>query len=156
MESVSLRRAHLKIMALVAAAIILALPESTFSVAIYQSYAQNSTSEKNRAAAQVFRTYSQLEEKGDYSHIYELLSNRFKQKLKTESNVRSASDYQQLRRSSEAQWSQIRLLKIKEEKRGLRFVVSAKVEESGDIQQVRSTYYLVEEDGKWKIDGWTY
>jgi len=128
-----------------------------------RSNVKNLQDERKRAAVEMFRSYSKLEEKQDYIHIYNLLSSRFRQDLQREDfrslgiadKIKTASGYNRLRLASEARWSKFRILKIDSMNDGYKFLVEAKVEESGVIEDVKKTYYLIQEHGKWKIDRWT-
>jgi hypothetical protein len=157
MESMSLKRFHPRPRILVIATVLFAvLTPSLLGEQSKPGLTASPESEAKREAMRLFRLYSELEERQDYTHIYDLLSRRFKEELKKESKVKTASDYNQLRLSSEAQWTQFRMVKISKEQGGLKCLVTANVEEAGDKEKVTSTYRLIEENGKWKIDSWNY
>jgi hypothetical protein len=120
-----------------------------------QSPAQKPQSGDQRAALKVFQLYARFEEKQDYSHIYDLISSRYREELRREEKVESAKDYERLRLSSEAQWSQFRVVKIDDQDAaGFRFLVESRVEESGVVETDSHFYYLVMDRGRWKIDRW--
>jgi hypothetical protein len=141
-------RATSKVLAI---ASILSLAFATSS----QSDDKKSQGDERRAVVAMCRAYARLEEKQDYLRVYNLLSPRFKRKLEMEENVKNATDYNQLRLSSEAQWSNFKILGIdRQSNDGYKLLVEGRVNESGIVDIVKRTYYIVEDQGKWKIDRW--
>jgi len=104
----------------------------------------------------VFQSYIQLEVKQDYAAIYGLLSSRFKRELEKSIQVTSANGYSRARLSSETQWSEFRIISLVRIRGSFKLTAEAKAEESGTIDNVKSTYYLIREHGTWKIDRWDY
>src|SRR4029077_7110937 len=119
-----------------------------------QATAQKSQLDERQAAVKVFQSYVKLEEKQDYLDIYNLFSNRYMEQLKREEKVQNASDYERSRLSSEAQWSQFRIITIDSRDNGFRLLVEARAEESGVVENDRKFYYIVRDHGQWKIDRW--
>ncbi len=145
------------LVSLVASFLGLGLAMSLFATSSPQSNAPKSHLEEQRAAHAVFRAYTRFEEKQEYAHIYDLLSRRFKLKLEREENVKDEVGYKNLRLSSEAQWSNFQIGKIEYQSNDtFKFIVTAKVEESGVVDNVKCTYSLVRDRGKWRIDRWDH
>ena len=102
------------------------------------------------------QTYFSLEEEQKYADIYDLLSQRLRNDLKN-FDVSSPEEYRALRLKSEARWFDFRILSKHEvNSTTVRFKVRATVEESGEREEVVSTYYLIESNGTWKLDRWEY
>jgi hypothetical protein len=80
--------------------------------------------------------------------IYELLSSNFKVGLVKESEVKNAEDYEKLRRSSEAKWSQFSVKgEQSESKERITFTISTPVEEAGETSQTAAANgHLAQED----------
>jgi hypothetical protein len=125
-------------------------------IAATPSWQSKASENGERSAILLFKSYGNLEAKQDYIHIYELLSAEYKKRLEKESRLTNATEYDRLRRSSEAQWSQFRIVKIWTTKGGLKLSVNARIEESGVGETVNSVYYLIRDHGAWKIDRWVY
>jgi hypothetical protein len=98
-----------------------------------------------------------LEEHQRYSAVFSVLSDRYKEELRQTENVRSAAEYDRLRRSSEAKWFgfEIREIKVQSHAR-VEAVVSATVEETGERESVDVRCVLRKEAGRWTIDDWRY
>ena len=156
LEPVSLRQENPKLVIFMIVKVLSwALAMNLVANSSPQSSAPKSQQEEQRVAVGVFRNYTRFEEKQDYAHIYDLLSTRFRLKLEREENVNDAAGYNSLRQGSEAQWSDFRIIKIEHQSNdGFKFLVTAKVEESGVVDNVKRTYDLIQDRGKWRIDGW--
>jgi hypothetical protein len=156
LEPVSLRQENPKLVIFMIVKVLSwALAMNLVANSSPQSSAPKSQQEEQRVAVGVFRNYTRFEEKQDYAHIYDLLSTRFRLKLEREENVNDAAGYNSLRLGSEAQWSDFRIIKIEHQSNdGFKFLVTAKVEESGVVDNVKRTYDLIQDRGKWRIDGW--
>ena len=121
-----------------------------------QGIPQKSRSDGRRAAMKVFQSYAKLEEKQDYIHIYDLLSDRYKDQLKREEKIQDGKDYEHLRLNSEAQWSRFQIVTIDvQDSNGFRFLVETRGEESGVVENDKKFYYIVRDNGGWKIDRWS-
>ena len=120
-----------------------------------QTTVQKSKWDERRVAVKVFQSYAKLEEKQDYIHIYDLLSDRYKEQLKREEKIHDGKDYERLRLNSEAQWSRFRIVTIDvQDSNSFRFLVETRGEESGVVENDKKFYYIVHDNGRWKIDRW--
>jgi len=120
-----------------------------------QSPTQKSQSADRPLAMKAFHLYTVLEQKQEYGRIYDLLSNGYKEQLKREEKVDGAKAYERLRLSSEARWSQFRVVKTDAADDGrFRLLVEVRGEESGIVETDSRFYYIVMDGGKWKIDRW--
>src|SRR5438046_7802967 len=111
MESMSLKQPHPRPRIVVVATVLFTVLFAVLTPSLMGTHSKprltpGAGSEANRDATRIFRLYSELEERQDYTPIYDLLSRRFKEELKKESKVKTGSDYNQLRLSSEAQLTQ--------------------------------------------------
>jgi hypothetical protein len=122
-----------------------------------ESKIESERANRTQEASKILKDYFVLEQSQEYGKIYELLTPNFKAGLLKESGVRNAEDYEQLRKSSEAKWSQfsIKSEQIESNERVL-FIVNAQIEEAGENEKIIAKYSLVLGEGRWLVDSWQY
>ncbi len=106
-----------------------------------------------------FESYSTYERQRNYAAIYGMLTTRYHRELERKYKVRDAESYTQFRMSSEAKWTLLALRHIQILNRdGSRAKLTAdfNIEELGESEKTKVTFFLTISNKTWRIDSWKY
>lgn len=110
-----------------------------------------------RSVQVTMESYLKAEQKNDFQTLYGFFSASLRDTLRREHGVASKEDYAEFRDSSETEWPRHDALKIDcESQTRCNAVVKGHFLSLGEEGDTNIRYFLVKEQGEWKINEWEY